>query len=642
LSKYSHPSEFLLLPFPFPYICAVFTKTGIMIRSIPVVLLFIGLATQLIHAQTDSNLYQLPDVTVKENRIQLPFSENSRNIQIISAEQIEKAPVVSVAELLHYVAGVDVRQRGVHGVQADISIRGGTFDQTLILINGVKMIDPQTGHHAMNLPVDLEHIERIEVLKGPGARVFGQNAFAGAINIITKTPEEAYVGFQIQGGQNEMGGIRLSASLPRSNFKQYFSMARDFSQGYRPNTDYNITNLFYQSGFSYVNTELKVLAGFTERAFGANGFYASPQFTEQYEEIQTSLLSVELETKAGDWTFVPRFYWRRNQDEYIFVRSNPSLYRNLHIGNVVGAEFNATYDSDFGMSGAGLDVQSVYLRSNNLGTRERQVISAFLEHRLEWWDGRLDITPGLLFNYFTDFGTNLFPGIDLGVAIHPQLKIYANAGNTYRVPTFTDLYYEDQANVGNPDLLPESAFTWEAGIKGQWNGLRWQAGYFDRQGMDLIDWTKEVDTLQWQPQNFGRVNMRGLDASLEMYFPALFKSDHWLQRFQIGYTYIDAEKLDTEVAFSRYALENLRHQFTSQLEYRILPQLTHSLHVRYSDRVNLDDFTVVDTRFTYGGDKARIFVEATNLFDVAYQETNLVPMPGRWIRGGINWKFLVK
>ncbi|MCB0642784.1 MAG: TonB-dependent receptor, partial [Phaeodactylibacter sp.] len=479
----------------------------------------------LVSAQTDTLLeLALPDVVLTENRIELPFSAASRSIEVISQAQIRQAPVQSVAELLHYATGIDVRQRGVNGVQADVSIRGGTFDQTLILINGIKMSDPQTGHHALNLPVDLENIERIEILKGPGARVFGQNAFTGAINIITKTPESRFVKVGVQGGQHQLGGVRIAAALPGQQSNHYLSLSRDFSQGYRHNTDYNISNAFYQSNFNLDLGKLQVLGGLTERAFGANGFYASPAATEQFEAVQTSLVSIQLERQQGAWTHQPRLYWRRNQDEYIYIRSNPSIYRNLHIGNTLGAEWNSTRRSDIGQTGIGAELQYVRLQSNNLGTHERYVGSAFFEHRFQWLDGRLDVTPGILFNYFSDFGTNFFPGLDLGFELQENLKIFANVGKTYRVPTFPDLYYQDPANLGNPDLQPEAALSYETGLKGNYRSLQWQTAYFRRIGEDLIDWTKAADTLQWQPQNFGRVQMQGAEAGLTLFFPALISA----------------------------------------------------------------------------------------------------------------------
>src|SRR5690606_34953561 len=141
---------------------------------------------------------------------QLPFSKQSRNISLISKLQIETAPARSLAEVLSFVPGLDIRQRGVTGVQADVSIRGGSFEQTLMLLNGIKLSDPQTGHHMMNIPLPLVNIDRVEVLKGPASRVFGQNAYAGAINVITELSDKRYARVQGYAGDFGMKGINFA------------------------------------------------------------------------------------------------------------------------------------------------------------------------------------------------------------------------------------------------------------------------------------------------------------------------------------------------------------------------------------------------------------------------------------------------
>ncbi|MEM9888856.1 MAG: TonB-dependent receptor [Bacteroidota bacterium] len=603
-------------------------------KTVSLLILFTAFSHCSLAQQKDSLSVLLEDIIIKENRLELPFSEASRTIEVITRAEIETAPAISVPELLQYVSGVDIRQRGPHGVQADVSIRGGTFDQTLILINGIKMSDPQTGHHAMNLPIDIENVERIEVLKGPGARVFGQNAFAGAINIITKTPDEQFAKIKVQAGQNTLGGVRFSAAFPKKKLHQYFSFSKDFSRGYKYNTDYDINNFFYQANAQLGAHELHVIAGYTEREFGANGFYASPEFMDQYEEIQTSLLAAEYRIIKGDWVVKPRVYWRRNQDEYVFVRSNPSLFRNLHIGHTVGAEINSSYQNNLGTTGIGIDVNRVSLSSNNLGSRERVATSVFLEHRFRF--ANIDVTPGILFNYFSDFDANFLPGIELGYDLGKGLRAYANAGYTYRVPTFTDLHYEDRANIGNENLQPESAITYEAGLKYQNRFLQSQVSAFSRLGNDLIDWTKEIDTLRWQPQNFTSVNLSGLDASLTMRFA---DNPLALNYFNIAYTYIDAQIEESDVPFSRFALENLRHQLIIGIEEKITEKLFANIRFRYLDRVSLDDYSLVDLRFLWRSRSFNAFLEATNLLNVTYRETNLVTMPGRWIRGGLGFTF---
>ncbi len=585
-------------------------------------------------AQHDS-VRMLNEVPIRANRIQTGFNETSASVLVITAEQIQAAPVFSVPDVLHYLAGVDIRQRGANGVQADAGIRGSTFDQVLILVNGIKISDMQTGHHSLNLPVDIENVERIEVLKGPAARVFGQNAFAGAINIITKNPNENAVKLQLAAGENGLGGGRIAAAVAEKNAQHYASASRDFSDGYKYNTDYVISNYFYQASFGSALGKIGVLAGFTDRSFGANGFYASPDYQDQFESIQTSLLALTLwhNSPRQLLTSESRLYWRRNEDEYVFVRRNPSLYRNLHINHNWGYEWNATYKSKAGITGLGVDLSHLKLTSNNLGKHNRTVGTLFIEHRFVFFNDRLDMTPGVQLNHYSDFGTVFLPGADVGLLLNHYLKAFANWGYTYRVPTYTDLYYSDPVNEGNPNLQPEFAQSYEGGLKLlNVPGVQLQASYFRRNGKKIIDWTKENPTDPWRPDNLIDVTMEGVDLNVE-WRP---RTVSWVQSFSAGYTYINGEKA-TDRTFSRYALENLNHQVVASCVFNYGKNIRHSIMYRYSDRVNLPDYHVADTRLLVVFSRLTAFVDVTNIFDTRYRETNLVELPGRWIKIGLTY-----
>lgn len=576
----------------------------------------------------------LNEVPVFANRIQTGFNETSASVIVINAAQLQHTPAISVADALHYYAGVDMRQRGANGVQADAGIRGSTFDQVLILINGIKISDMQTGHHSMNLPIDMDNVERIEILKGPAARVFGQNAFAGAINIITKNPEETFVKLQAVAGENGLGGGRLSASLYENGVGHYLSASRDFSDGYKYNTDYVISNYFFQAGWKGRAGTFSLLSGLTDRSFGANGFYASPADQNQFESVQTSLTALSLQTNPREYIRVDhRLYWRRNQDDYIFNKNNPTAYRNLHTNNTVGYEVNASIESKAGITGVGVDINHLKLTSNNLGDHNRTVASLFLEHRFELMNDRFDITPGVQLNHYSDFGTNIFPGVDVGFVLNSKLKAYANWGYTYRVPSYTDLYYSDPRNESNPDLQPEYALSYEAGLKLlNIAGLTAQTSYFVRNGNRIIDRTRESEDDRWRPYNLIGVDMHGVDMSISYAFPKI----NFLHRLDVGYTYIDAET-QKEVANSRYALDNLNHQVVGSVTLKFGKQLFASYYFRFVDRAAMDDYMLSDLRLNWSNNSWSVFADITNMFDQTYQETNLVVMPGRWAKLGVSY-----
>ncbi|NPA43992.1 MAG: TonB-dependent receptor plug domain-containing protein, partial [Chlorobi bacterium] len=177
-------------------------------------------------------------------------------------------------DLIEYASNVDVRQRGAEGIQADISIRGGNFEQTLILLNGFKMNDAQTGHHNMDLPVDIESIEKVEIIEGPGNRFFGINAYSGAINFITNTQTANNLKLSIFAGQHNYFGGNASISLNRKNWKNYLAISKKSSDGYLSddtinNTDFNTLNVFYETNFINKFADFKIQAGYSDKSFGA-------------------------------------------------------------------------------------------------------------------------------------------------------------------------------------------------------------------------------------------------------------------------------------------------------------------------------------------------------------------------------------
>lgn len=600
-------------------------------------LYLIAWSIHVMSQSSDTLSIDIQEVTIAENRLSIPFNDVSRNIEIITKQQIQELNAFSINEVLQLVGGVDIRQRGVHGVQADLSIRGGTFEQALILINGVKMLDPQTGHHLMNLPITLEDIERIEVLKGPGARVFGQNAFAGAINIVTKVQDEFGLSAGIDYGENGLLNAFTSISLPVDQIQQKISLSHNHSNGYRDNTDYNITNAFYQGQVNIGRNQLNVFGGYTARDFGANGFYGSESFTDQYEETRTSILSASYEAKIGAWKINPKVNWRRNTDNWQFRRQDPEFFQNFHTSHVATGELHLSKTHSLGILGIGAEYNSIDLMSNNLGERDRGQIGLHLENRFLLWDEQLDVTPGIYVLRISDFGTQLFPGIDVGYRLDNNWKLFTNLGQTSRIPSFTDLYYQDSGNIGNPDLQTESAITFELGVSHKSQRAIFQLSYFRRDATDLIDWFKLDPDDRWMPDNFGSALYNGLDLSTTL---DLSKSNAsaFVQTLKINYLYLDASLGDSDVSLSRNALENLNHQLIINPTFRISDHLSGNLLFKYNDRASLEDYSLLDANLQYSIKEWSFYVKASNLFDTEYRETNLVPMPGRWMLVGLRYR----
>ena len=575
---------------------------------------------------------------ISSPRIELPFSENSRTIQVITEEEIESSPATNISELLQQIAGVDIRRRGVSGIQADLYIRGGTFDQTLLLIDGFKVEDAQTGHHTMNMAIPIDVIERIEIIKGAASRIYGQNAFTGAINIVTKEAVKNERSRKIGFGSFEQRDISLTLhqSYENSSFITHYS--RQSSEGYRYNTDFTNNNNFIKSNFKIKALPFNMIASFNERKFGANGFYASPEAIDQYEETQASLLGISTEIKSGSVIIKPKIYWKRNQDMYIYLRHDPSVYRNLHITNKTGIELNGSSTSKAGITGFGIDVASVSLSSNNLGNRNRTMINVFIEHQFKLLKNRLDITPGVAFNYFSDFKFNknyknnffrnflAFPGLDIGYKINDNFRIYTNIGYTYRAPTYTDLYYSSPTTVGNEKLIPEKALSEEVGIRYFKNKLNFSLVLFNRKAKDLIDYVKAIESDPWQATNIRELNTSGLEASMRIKLYGKNKKTHYIN---FGYSYLKDDLEPSEIQFSKYAINSLKHHITSSINLAISKNLSGSLIYKYSERTTGENYTVVDIKNTLIIKNLNFSLIINNIFDTEYSETNLVPMPGR-------------
>ena len=604
-------------------------------NNLKILVLIFALISGYSFAQEKPPVEQLDSVLITSSRIDLPFKENSRTISIISSQEIQKSTATNVADLLQQVAGVDMRRRGVNGMQADLYIRGGSFDQTLILIDGIKAEDPQTGHHTMNMALPLDVIERIEIIKGPAARVFGQNAFTGAINIVTKKSAENINSAGYQTGSYNQQNFLITGGKDFENSTHYAHASINTSDGYRFNTDFENQNYFWKSRFNKNNTPIDVLGYFTERKFGANGFYASPAAVNQYEETQSSLVGVSTTIKSERFTWKPRVYWKRNQDMYLFVRAIPAIYRNLHISNKVGAEINATYTSKAGITGFGIDAASVSIRSNNLGDRDRTMINMFLEHRLELADGKFDITPGIAVNYFSDFKFHAFPGIDLGYEINDQVKVYANAGYTYRIPTYTDLFYSDPTTLGNENLDPEEAISEEIGIKYSNDRFNASLAIFNRDSNNLIDYVKENEEDLWQATNIQDLNSFGVEAN--MFYGYTTKGFN--QSIQLGYTYLNEDLEGLDVAFSRYSINSLKHQLTTTWNTKFFRNISQSISYRFAERTNGESYSVVDVKGTLTIDDFEVSVIGNNIFNSEFTETNLVPMPKGNVLLDVRYRF---
>lgn len=588
-----------------------------------------------VHAQ-DVTVQNLDSIVISSTRIDIPVKKNSRTITVITSSEIKNSAAINVTDLLQQFTGVDIRRRGTGGSQADLQIRGGSFDQTLLLVDGIKMDDAQTGHHTMNAALPIEVIERIEIIKGPAARVFGQNAFTGAINIVTKSSLNNIVSTNLETGSFGQfnGSVTIGGDL--NNSSHIVHAGKVTSQGYRINTDYDNSNFFVKSVFNKKQQPIEMLATFFDRKFGAQNFYTTNSTFFEYEETQNSVLAFTTKFNSERFKIQPRVYWKRNQDMFLLRREEPSFYRNFHISHKIGAEANASYNSKLGVTGFGVDMSKIYIRSNNLGKRNRFMANVFVEHQFKIANNKLDITPGVALTYFSDFKFNAFPGIDFGYKISDRFRAYGNVGYTYRIPTYTDLYYSDPATSGNPDLEPEKAFGQEIGIKYIAPKLSVSLAVFNRDAENLIDYIRpNVTNGVFTATNITEVNTKGLefDAAYN------FKIKDVIQTLAIGYAHLDDNILDQNEDLSRYSLNTLKHQYTTRLSTQLFKNVRQNIIYKYAERTTGQTYNVWDASVFVTVKSAEFSITASNIFNADYIETGFVPMPPSNILFGLRYNF---
>lgn len=622
-------------------------------------------------SQTDTTITKnldLDEVIVSAQRAPVVYSQLARQITTIDQDDIQLMPVSSVNELLEIFTGIDVRQRGANGIQSDISIRGGSFDQNLILLNGVNITDPQTGHHSLNLPINLNSIERIEILEGPGSRIFGPNAFSGAVNIITNQSDKNYTKAGFEAGDFGLFSENLVSSYKIKNTKHYLALSKSQSKGYVENTDYNQYNIFYNSNYNSDLGKIDFQLGYTNKSFGANSFY-TPAYPDQYEQIKTTFTSLKFET-GERFKLFPQVYYRRHQDRFELFRYEPASWytgHNYHLTDIYGVKLDARFSSKFGVTSFGAEMRSENIWSNVLGnlmsdtinaigekdgfyTRkyDRTISNYFLEHSFVL--NKISFSAGLLASWVSenDFNFNIYPGIDLSYNFNRDIKLYITVNKSLRLPTFTDLFYSGPSNIGNPDLNPEEAWSYEAGLKFKNRFIKSNLSFYYRDSKSLIAWVKPIGAdpnSKWETQNLTNVITKGLSISNRFQLNMGF-----IDYINLDYNYLDQNSNSTGFE-TKYSLNYLKHNLVFNINHTILNQVNFSWNVKYQDRAggylkydynindyigeyDFDPFWLFDAKLMWNFKLLTIYTEVSNLFNKKYSDIGNIEMPGRWFKAG--------
>ncbi|MCF7805945.1 MAG: TonB-dependent receptor [Candidatus Marinimicrobia bacterium] len=589
--------------------------------------------TQILQLTDDTLRYESEPVVVTGSRLTQDYLETARYVTVFDSSDLATLPGEGIVSLLQYAAGTDLRQRGPSGVQADLGIRGSTFEQTVVMVDGTKLSAPQTGHHLLSLPVPREAIDRIEIMHGHGTSLYGPNAFGGVINIITKehsSVPEASV--SLAGGSHKFYNGSVSAGIPTENSHHRLSVSRRGSDGYRHNTAYYINKAMYRGKFQAAKTPINIMAGYTNRDFGANDFYAD--FPNQREQVETTLFNLSFRMRVGQFEVKPSVHFRNNYDDFILDYTDPSLYRNKHRTNVLGGEVMAKTTHRFGETVIGGEVAEERIRSSNLGDHDRARGGITLEHRMpvtNW----LNLQLGNYTYYHEEYGWEAWPSAGVNLRTGARSSVFLNYGEAYRIPTYTDLYYVGGGNIGNPELEPEKSRSYEAGYKWLNAKLFGSAGVFYRDGYNLIDWARSSPAEPWQAQNIGDVDTYGGEIEMKYFLGEGQLGSLPVERISAKYAYL---RLDTgnPPDISKYVLNYIQHNIQAGLMATLPAGIRQLWVVRYIDRRQVEPYTLVDINTLYRIGKYHLSFEINNLLDVRYEEIPGVPMPGREYRIGVS------
>jgi iron complex outermembrane receptor protein len=561
-------------------------------------------------------------ITVTGHAADVPFHTLARTVIVLTREEIQQLPAQSIADLLAYVASVDVRSRGAFGMQSDFAVRGSTFGQGLVLVNGIRLNDSQSGHHNGDIPVPLDEIERVEILLGPGSSLYGADAFGGTINVITRrSGSSRQLGMTVGAFGLVSGDASFAASARGVREALAASAAR--SGGFKTDRDFRTFDVSSQTTFAG-GTRLWV--SHLRKDFGAAGFYGPALSTERTNQ---TLVSVDGATPArGSWSGQWQTSYRTHGDVFLYDSTRPGI-PNTHRTHAVGASGRLQRPvGERTHVTIGTEAGADWIRSNNLGAHNLVRGSLFGEVRQQV-GARTFVYPSVRVDGYSTFGSALSPALSAVTWMGSRVKLRGSVGRAFRVPTFTERFYVDPNNLGSSTLVPEHAWATEAGI--DWLGGGWTVGgaLFDRRERGTIDFVRASARDRWQAANIRRVDTRGVELSARR----LFSHGRMLS---MQYTGLDAAT-DPLPLLSKYVLEYPHHTLALSGSLALPADVTVGQRAEFKRRRDGSDYWLVDTRVGRRLRRATVFLEGANLLNVRYQEIAGVDMPGRWLRAGVRF-----
>ena len=581
---------------------------------------------------------KLEPIVVTASRLPTELGTTGRSVTMLAPAALETSNYKAIPDTIGELGGIDVRRRGPEGVQSDISIRGTTFEQNAALIDGVKVGDPQTGHFNTDWPLTMMDVDRVEIVKGPASSVYGPNAFGGAVNIITKRPEGDEFVVYSEGGSYDYYDGGLSVTAESGPLANRFSIEERRSTGYRPETQFDIFTLTDSAILKTPCGIIDFLFGYMYKDFGAADFY-SDRFPNEDERTDTRYFKVGGEIERGALTMNPKLFLRRHKDKFALDANRPGWQTNYHTTYNYGFELDFRLDHDFMDTAFGYELSRDTIDSTNLQTHSRTKDGIYIEISPHLGE-KLCVNAGIREDYFGDFGWQSSPSVSASYTVVEGFSVRGLIGRAYRIPTFTDLYYNDAANRGNSSLRPESSWSYEAGVDCTAGAVSCSATFFHRDSDDTIDWIRYSGRDPWQVTNIGSTETNGAEASLAIAVASVCRG---IPLKRVGFDYTAVDTYAKHDYASKYALDYLKQQICATADCELFG-FRNSWVLNYKKRVGGSESVVVDTKLSRdivrkGKVAFEAYLEVTNLFDEDYEEQAGVEMPGRWIKSGGRLRF---
>jgi outer membrane cobalamin receptor len=594
-------------------------------------MLFLALSTAVATAQQPTQIPPVQQtVTVTTTIPPIPLSESNRSVRTLDTRE---QPILfnNFTDYLRQDTSLNVQSRAPAGVQADLSIRGTTFEQSLILLNGLRINDPETGHLNLDIPVPLDALARIEALHGSGSTFYGSDAIGGAVNLITERPAlSPRLSLIAKSGAGSFGSLEnhLRTDLTTSRFAEQLTGSRDTSNGFMPGRNYSSNALASETWLSALPFgATDVLLAASDRPYGANQFYGPYNSWER-----TKGWFASLQQQLGQRTSAS-FAYRKHTDLFVLLLDRPNYYRNNHVttawqtalrrADALGTNTTLSY---------GLEANGDSIHSSNLGIHARNQGAGYANLTLRSLK-RLSLSIGAREQIFPGGDSVFSPSIAAAYALTGTLRARGSIGHGYRLPTYLDLYYSDPTTIGNPNLKPESSWSYEGGLDWSPNRapLTLTATGFHLQQKNGIDYSKYDLRKPWQATNVANFAYNGAEADLRLRVASS-------QQLQLSYTAVQATSpppcLISEYAFN-YAAQSALIAWSSQLPLNIV---AHT-QLAVVQKTMQSPYPLWNVSLARSTGRFRPYVRALNLTNTAYEEIPGVPLQGRTIMAGaqLSW-----